>query len=733
MDPKSGLDIMSLPSLFQSIADDRKTGNLKVQNNLGEKYVYFRQGNVVQVSTPQNPSILAEGLRRHPDLDEESYQVLCKRQRKTGQSLASLILADDQDGQALVTAICHFQILEEICELFTWQNYHCEFTSTAPDPMLFDLEIINIDALETSAVLLEAARRADEWHMISEIVPSKRDIPYRVEKSVAENMSHECQAVYAMVDGFRSVEDILAVVRLSPFVAMSALASLLNSGAILLKDGKALLQLAKLDVFREDVVKRTKLYERAMELGEKNLEINLWLAHSYEGMGMKDKAASQYYDLGYSYLGNRQYEESARAFSQASQLNPQNFDAQERLVALLAKTSMMEEFAQKTNTYARWLMVEGQQDKAMLLLKEATEKYPKNLENLDLLASLYQKAGYKAEAIHTYRALANVRTAKEDYAEAAKSYEQILQIAEDNLEARKGYGEVLKKLGAQEQAKAQFQALGKMVYNEGNIRKEWTAYLEFAASSIIQNYPDDLSARKWLAEAYLMQDKQDKGIEQLRQILSLVDDKKNPELLVDVLKSLVKLEPTNFQNRLRLAETYLKIKKEREGIQEYFLLGSKAAETGKVEEALEAFDHLLQFDPSHYATYLKKAELLKREHRLEEAIQTLMLTGYVSMGADKLWQAVKAFSDVLRIDCDTYVVCYEELGRIYHKLGKAKESLAAYKKHVQKNIKLNNFSAALRSCDQILKIQANNEWAQKAKQKITLCLPKIQQIFQENA
>ena len=73
---KKDLDIMKLPTLFQSIADDRKTGILKVQNQKNTKYIYFRSGNVVQVSSPKKPSILAQGLRRHPDFDEDSYKEL---------------------------------------------------------------------------------------------------------------------------------------------------------------------------------------------------------------------------------------------------------------------------------------------------------------------------------------------------------------------------------------------------------------------------------------------------------------------------------------------------------------------------------------------------------------------------------------------------------------------------------------------------------------------------------
>jgi tetratricopeptide (TPR) repeat protein len=139
---------------------------------------------------------------------------------------------------------------------------------------------------------------------------------------------------------------------------------------------------------------------------------------------------------------------------------------------------------------------------------------------------------------------------------------------------------------------------------------------------------------------------------------------------------------------------------------------------GQVKESLQAYDRLLALEPANYATHLKKAEILMKEKRNEEAIQELMLTGYLSKVADKLWQAVKAFRDILTIDRNAHLECYYELGKLYEKLGKSKEAVAAYKKHVQKNVKCSNFGEAIQSCNAILKLEPGNKWVQEAKPKI---------------
>lgn len=730
MSSKSGLDIVGIPTLFQGISDEKKTGILKVQGNRGERYIYFQNGNILQISSPENPSILSEGLKRHPEFDEESYEALCQEQKRTGQSMASILLEDEEDGKAMVTALCQFQISEEICELFTWQDCHSEFIKGEPDPLLFDLEVMDIEGLDCRSVMLEAARRSDEWKVILDTF-NRKDIPYRKSK-VSSDASKEQKIVFSKIDGFANIEDILSVVRLSPFAAMSGLKELLDNNNIDLRTGDELLKLANLDVFRGDVDKRTKLYERAIELGEKDLEVSLWLANSYELSGKKEKAAAQYKELGNIFLETKKYEDASSAFEKVTVLNQEDFEAQERLVTLLARLGAFEKYSQKITTYARWLSVQGEQKKAVLVLKEATEKYPQNLDNLDFLASLYQELGSRSDAMKAYSLLAQMQTEAENQEGAAKAYQKILNIDKDNFEVRKALGLVLGELERQAESMEQYYEMGKQIYAIGEVSQEHSEYLAFAAKSIIKNDPDDLLARQWLAEAYMVQKENAKATEQLKEILERSDEnKKDFALLVDTLKNLVTLEPENFDMRFKLAETYIKIKREREAVQEYFELGVRAAESENIEKALKAFDALLSFEPSNYATHLKKAEILIEKQRTTEAIEELMLTGYLSMGADKLWQSVKAFREVLKINKNDHIVCYRELGKLYKKLDKTKESVAAFKKHVQKSVKSSDFGSALKSCENILLIDSENEWAQKAKQKLVEVLPKINEIFQE--
>lgn len=728
---KNETEVNGIPALLQNIADEHKTGTLKIKSPSGEKYFYFRAGNILQACSPTKPSILAEGLRRHPEVDEESYQELCSQQKQTGKSLASLLLSDPNDGTALVNVICRFQILEEVCELFTWEDCQTEFTGPDPDQMLFDLELMNIEPVTTSVALLEASQRFDEWRHTLEVLPSKKDIPYRVVEQLPDNADTAMNIIYKAIDGFRSIEEILACVRLSPFSARKSLVELVQQNLVAIKNAKELLQLARLDVFRENLVKRTDLYERALELGEQSSDISLWLANSYETLGMNNKAAQQYQDLGYFYLNCNRWPQATDAFDKVATLDPENLDAQERLVSLLAYLGRWEQYAQKMGNYARWLALKGQSGRAILLLCEAVEKYPHQLDNFDLLGALYQEAGHKHESIRSYEHLAHLRAEKQQFTEAATAWQKIIQIDMNHLEARKNLGQILNQLGRNKEATEQYQNLGKMI-TSAPLTPTTANYLIFAAGQLATDNPQNLIARQWLAKGYLIQNQTTQAIHELREILARKNNEQDLELAVETLKTLVQLEPKDLAIRFNLAEIYLQLHKEREAVQEYFNLGMSAIEQNQNSKALEAFNALLNLDPAHYATHIKKAELLRKEDHNEEAMEELMLTGYLSLGSDKLWQAVKAFSEVIRMDRDAYPACYWQLGKLYEKLNKPQEAIASYKKHAQKNAKLQNFGEALRSCDKILTLEPQNNWAQIAKQKILAMLPKIAEILQAN-
>ena len=354
------------------------------------------------------------------------------------------------------------------------------------------------------------------------------------------------------------------------------------------------------------------------------------------------------------------------------------------------------------------------------------------MSGLDLLGNLYREEGERQNAIDTFRSLADKVSDSENREASIGAYEKIISMDQDNLEARKEVAEIYHEVGKNQEAMDYYLAIGHKISSNDKIDKKSIELLVNVSQKIIEIDQSNLIAREWLAKAYIQQNKNSLAIENLEELLAKANDNTELNLVIEALKDLTALKPLDFENRLRLAESYLKVKREREAVQELFNLGTTAAKNNDISQALKAFDRLLSYEPSNYATRLKKAEILENEKDLLQAMDELMLTGYLSMGADKLWQAVKAFRKVLSLDRNSNIICYFELGKVYEKLGKNKEAIAAYKKHVQKNVKRSNFGDALTSCDCILRLDPDNKWAKVAQDKLNNIMPSINELFQNS-
>ena len=75
--------------------------------------------------------------------------------------------------------------------MFSWPEIHCEFMEeTLPD--IFDQELLQLPiGLNPGALVMEAARRQDEWTLIRELLPSNKDIPYIAHPQTGRKINSE--------------------------------------------------------------------------------------------------------------------------------------------------------------------------------------------------------------------------------------------------------------------------------------------------------------------------------------------------------------------------------------------------------------------------------------------------------------------------------------------------------------------------------------------------------------
>ncbi|RMH19780.1 MAG: DUF4388 domain-containing protein [Acidobacteria bacterium] len=97
-------------------------------------------------------------------------------------------------------------------------------------------------------LLMEAARRIDEWKVLSKRIPSTRLIPIFTNQGSSTSVSFTPNewAVICKIDERRSIEELAAVLGLSPFEVCKLLYGLVTAGLVELKENLGQLQVDRL-------------------------------------------------------------------------------------------------------------------------------------------------------------------------------------------------------------------------------------------------------------------------------------------------------------------------------------------------------------------------------------------------------------------------------------------------------------------------------------------------------
>ncbi|HVS15954.1 MAG TPA: DUF4388 domain-containing protein [Thermoanaerobaculia bacterium] len=136
-----------------------------------------------------------------------------------------------RDGQIVHAEASRLRGEEAFYELATWTDGEFTFTAGA------DTSSSSIEKSNTN-LLMEAARRMDEWRVLSKRIPSTAHIPVFVDSGVGTAVSFTPQewAIVCRLDGRRSIEEIALSLGQSPFETCKHIYGLLTSGLIDLID-----------------------------------------------------------------------------------------------------------------------------------------------------------------------------------------------------------------------------------------------------------------------------------------------------------------------------------------------------------------------------------------------------------------------------------------------------------------------------------------------------------------
>ena len=276
---KGSLKEASMPDVLQLLSMGKKTGCLAVTHRGAFGYIYFADGRISHASIVNRPDRLGDLMVKSGLITEEQLHAAidaqkAHRDKRLGEVLVELghITRDTLHAQV------RFQIEEAVYQLFTWNEGTFTFeTGVRPDPQEL------LVSITPESLLLEGARRVDEWSVIEQKI-SSFDIVFEADwhklRATEAELTAEQRTVLQHLDGKNDIAHVADAAGLAEFEVGKALFGLLTAGLIHQTGTTARkptqVQVARLDEHRNLGVAfyRSGMYDESLREFRRVVEIN---------------------------------------------------------------------------------------------------------------------------------------------------------------------------------------------------------------------------------------------------------------------------------------------------------------------------------------------------------------------------------------------------------------------------------------------------------------------------
>lgn len=374
---RGSLGEATLADVLQLLALGRKTGCLSVFEGQNFGRIYLHAGRVASATIINRKDRLGDILLRNGVIDRNTLQAAVDRQdSQRSVRLGQLLVAAGAISRGELERYIAIQVEEAIYYLFTWTSgaFHFE-PGVAPESSDIIL------SLNPERLLLEGARRVDEWAVIRRKVPST-DLVFGVTADpapVPDELTAEQRTILSLADGIRTVRELVELSGLLDFEGCRALFGLVQAGLVS-------------PIGRRPTTSGTDLAERVEE------HENLAIAFYQTGM----------------------LAEAERESQRALELDPSRFEARFRLAAIDMRRGRLREASRRLmemigdgrlapsvfHNLALCLEGTGRLPHALLTVDEGIRSFPGNSPLLLSRAVLLTKTRRPAAAVRAFEAFA---------------------------------------------------------------------------------------------------------------------------------------------------------------------------------------------------------------------------------------------------------------------------------------------------------------------------------------
>jgi hypothetical protein len=229
---EGSLDAFSLPDIFQLLSFTKKSGGLHLASDGCDGVVFFSGGQVTGASADGSRQPLARRLIGAGAVGDDALAAAVQA-ATDGESVGVVKALLDQgaiEGGLLRQAVTD-QSVDAVFDLLRWQQ----------GDFAFVVEEVNPDdvgvALSIETILADAESRTDSWESVSLIVPSADALlSMPVVLPDDPQISREEWSLLALVDGRRSVAELVDLTGSGHYAVVSTLAGMVARGLLEVRD-----------------------------------------------------------------------------------------------------------------------------------------------------------------------------------------------------------------------------------------------------------------------------------------------------------------------------------------------------------------------------------------------------------------------------------------------------------------------------------------------------------------
>ncbi len=443
------LQEISLADVLQTLESNQKTGLLTVSPAEGEEgwLLALDGGALAAVARKEGavPSPADLLVRQGWAAEEQAAQALKRwrraRKKTLGKILEDMGVLSGEEWLGLVEQV----IREEALLCLNAEKAAFSFEEGDPPWDVFPPEQVEAGVrLAMGPLLLEAARRADEWERIRRNIGSETEVFLALDGNDPEvEDAVQAEVLDTLAEGM-DLSTLLEELPYSRFEVMKALSDLLEAGLVRAAAPEELLEMAEEDLAAGDEERAVRRLRGALEVHRHDAGLRIQLAEILEGLG-REKEAARELALAAGDLEERGDGEKAWSLlGRAVDLCPADPALRARYLQACLREGAIRAAREEGLELARLYISLGLADQARRILVSLL-KHPslKGDDSLLLqLAEVETLGGRLEKALEILMRMAHLARKKGEEKRALDLYQRVLGLVPDHGEAKKAVEEV---------------------------------------------------------------------------------------------------------------------------------------------------------------------------------------------------------------------------------------------------------------------------------------------------